>query len=301
MTCWKILSLPVAAILLWSCVAQKASTSPDTKKKLDTHYQLGITYIAEGKTPQAVKELMAAQALSPENADVEHALGLAYQQKALYDQAIFQYQKAITLDPKLTEARNNMGTAYLAKGNYTQAIAEFQMCLKDPSYGTPEKALYNMGFANLKLKNVDKAIEYYQKSLAAGPQSVNTLYYLARAYLEKKEYDKAIEQLTKVVSIDDAFKDAQYQLGLLYEEQKSHIKAVAAFTKALEIDSSNLEAQLHLGRCLVRLGQKKEGLKNLELVAKVDPQGALGKLAAEEIVKAKVEQKFKGIPKVSAR
>ena len=301
MTYWRILCLPVAAVLLWSCVPQKAATSPDVKKKLDTHYQMGITYIAEGKTPQAIKELMAAQALAPDNAAVEHALGLAYQQKGLYDQAIFQYQKAITLDPKLTEARNNMGTAYLAKGNYKQALAEFEMCLKDPAYGTPEKALYNMGFASLKMKKVDKAIEYYEKSLAMGPENVNTLYYLARAYLEKKENAKALAQLKKVVATDPKFHDAEYQLGLLYEEQKNYPLALGAFRRAVKVDSSNIDAQLHLGLCLVNLGEKDEGAKNLEIVARIDPQGATGKQAAEELAKVKTDHKFRGIPKVSVR
>jgi tetratricopeptide (TPR) repeat protein len=178
------------------------------------------------------------------------------------------------------------------------------MCLKDASYGTPEKALYNMGFANLKMKNVDKAIEYYEKSLAMGPENVNTLYYLARAYLEKKENAKALAQLKKVVAADPKFQDAEYQLGLLYEEQKNYPLALGAFRRAVKVDSSNIDAQLHLGLCLVNLGEKDEGAKNLEIVARIDPQGTAGKQAAEELAKVKTDHsdhKFRGIPKVSVR
>jgi type IV pilus biogenesis/stability protein PilW len=310
MTCRKMLVLLCTVSFVWSCVPLANTTSPEAQKTLDVHYQLGIKYLAEGKTPQAMKEFMTAQAISAKNSDVEHALGLAYQQKGLYDQAIFQYQKAITLDPKLTEARNNMGTAYLSKGMYKEAMAEFEECLNDTSYGTPDKAAYNLGFAYLKQDNLDKAIEYYQKAIQLNSENPNPFYYLGLCYQQKENFPTAIENYKKVVALDESFQDTYFRLGTLYEKQNNQAKAMAALKKAVELDSSNLTALLRLGIVMLRLGQTDEGLKSLELVAKGDESGALAKEATQEIDRVKAGSKFngskfngskfKGIPKVSA-
>ena len=120
MTCLKLLAFfPIIVIL--GCVPQKSSSPGKVQQTVEMHYQMGINFLNEDKTPQAIRELMAAQLLASKNADVEHALGLAYQKQKLYDQAVEQYKKALEIDPKLSEAKNNLGTAYLAKGSYDEA------------------------------------------------------------------------------------------------------------------------------------------------------------------------------------
>ena len=177
--------LLVAGLML-GCVPQQNTPLGKVDKTSQVHYQMGLNYLNEGKTPQALQELLTAQKLSPVNADVEHALGLAYQQKGLYEKAVEQYQKAMKLQPKLTEARNNLGTAYLALSKYDAAIVEFEQCLKDPTYTTPEKAAYNLGVAYFQKQDLDKAIEYYDKAVLLNPENPQTLYNLAFCHESKK-------------------------------------------------------------------------------------------------------------------
>ncbi|MBM3301392.1 MAG: tetratricopeptide repeat protein, partial [Deltaproteobacteria bacterium] len=131
-----IVGLIVAAGMIWGCVPQQTTSKESVEKESQAHYQVGVQYLSEGKSGQALQELTAAQALTPGNADIEHALGLAYQHKGLYDKAIEHYKKALELTPKLTEARNNLGTVHLAKGEYQEAIRLFEECVKDPLYST---------------------------------------------------------------------------------------------------------------------------------------------------------------------
>jgi type IV pilus assembly protein PilF len=176
----------IVLVTVLGCVPQGFTGSEEIRKTAEAHYQIGINYLGEGKTPQALKEFLAAQALSPKNADIEHALGLAYQQKGLTDQAIQQYNMALNLDPKLTEARNNLGTALLMKGQYDEAIAQFELCLKDNLYATPDKAAYNLGLAYYKKKDLDKSVQYYQKAVQLKGDNVNAMYNLAYILEEKR-------------------------------------------------------------------------------------------------------------------
>jgi type IV pilus biogenesis/stability protein PilW len=278
--------MSMVPLMLLGCVPYDFTGSDDGRKTSEVHYQVGINYLGEGKTPQAIKEFLSAQALSPKNPDIEHALGLAYQQKGLNDEAIEQYKKALYLDPKLTEARNNLGTVLLTKGLYDDAIAQFEFCMKDQSYTTPEKAAYNIGLAYYKKKEIDKSIEYYQKAVQLRADNVNAIYNLAYIFEEKKDFPRALEYYRKVVTMEPSFKEAHYRLGMLYEQQGELPKAMESFQKAVDIDQNYLVAHLRLGTILLKSGNPEKGLKSLELVAKGDPEGELGKRAVAELGRA---------------
>ncbi len=57
----------LVVLLLCGCIPQKGAQSEDVRKKMAYHYEAGLNYLNEGKTPQAVKELLAAQAIAAGN------------------------------------------------------------------------------------------------------------------------------------------------------------------------------------------------------------------------------------------
>lgn len=275
-------SLAMLALLVTgftSCVPQKTETPGKLQKTVELHYQLGINYLNEGKTPQALKELLAAQTLAPGNADVEHALGLAYQRKGMYNEAIEQYKKALTKEPKFTEAKNNLGTAFLAKGEPDEAIPKFEECLGDPNYSTPEKAAYNLGVAYNQKKDVDKAILNYERAALLKKDNINALFNLGFCHEEKKDLAKALENYKKAVEIDPSFKEALYRMGLIYQERKEYSPAYDMFRKVVEIDHEYMAAHLKLADLMLIEGSKTEGIKKLEFVIKSDPEGQIGQEA----------------------
>lgn|GEM_PF-486292 len=297
--CHLLTGLMVLAALL-GCVPQQGASSGKVAQTVQSHYRMGINYLNEGKSPQAIKELLTAQSLATNNADVEHALGLAFQQKGLYDKAVEQYQKALTIDPKLTEARNNMGTALLALGKYDEAIEQFEICMKDPAYTTPEKAAYNLGVAYFKKEDLDRAIEQYQKAIALSADNPNAMYNLAFCLEKRKNFAQALEYYKKALAADSSFKEAHYRMALIYEEQSNPTAAITKLNKVLELDPDHLPAQFRMGMIFLKQGSVEKALKRLETVARADPGSALGKEAIQEIAHIN-RDKFKGIPKQSLR
>jgi type IV pilus biogenesis/stability protein PilW len=260
-----------------------AGPSDTDKKTAEFQYQVGVNYLSEGKTSQAIKELLEAIRLSPGNADFEHALGLAYQQKGMYEKAIEQYRKALVLDSKLSEARNNWGTVLLATGKNDEAITTFEQCLKDKNYQTPEKAAYNIGVAYFNKKDLDKAMEYYRKAISLKEDNAVAMYNLAFCLEKKDDIPKAIEWLKKATTSDPTFKDAYYRLGMILSNQQNYQGALEALKKAVDLDPKDMMALVELAIVQLKLGNETEGDKNLETVMRTDPDGEAAKKARQQL------------------
>ncbi|MBI5586651.1 MAG: tetratricopeptide repeat protein, partial [Deltaproteobacteria bacterium] len=96
-------------------------TSPDVKEDALSRMRLGDSLLQEGKATQALKELLRAVELDPENPTIRNLLGIAYLEKGLLPQASEAFKKALELDPKYVEVHNNLGTAYLRSGQIQEA------------------------------------------------------------------------------------------------------------------------------------------------------------------------------------
>ena len=71
-----------------------ATNMADAKKRAVAKEQFGNSLLREGKYQEALKELMEAAELDPENAGVQNAIGYAYRGLGQYRKAIDHYKKA---------------------------------------------------------------------------------------------------------------------------------------------------------------------------------------------------------------
>ena len=100
-----------AAFLFAGC----ATTEKD-RQKAALHTRLGYQHLQQGDPTAALRELLEAQKLNPEDANVHYALGWAYSAKGLFPQALESYREALKIDPKFTDAHNAIGAIYLETG-----------------------------------------------------------------------------------------------------------------------------------------------------------------------------------------
>ncbi len=293
-----ILCIAVALFASHGCIPKSGQNSEQTKKEVEIRYKAGVRYLLEGKPAQAVQELLAAQAKSPDNADIEHALGLAYLRQDLTDRAMHQFQRALELNPNLTEARNNLGTVYLSKQKYTEAIEQFEKCMNDSGYTTPDKAAYNLGIAYSHKGEPDKAIQYFEQATRFRTNNIPALFNLGLMYDEKKDYVKALRYYRDALDLDPRLVEAHFRIGLILAKQRKFTKAAAKLRRALDIDAECLQCHLELGKVLLAQGKFQEARKHLDLIARSDPEGELGQEAREALKNIK-DDPFKGIPPVS--
>jgi tetratricopeptide (TPR) repeat protein len=124
-----------------------------------------------------------------------------------------QHQKSVSNDSTAI-GFYNLGLAEVRKENYQKAIDYFRQALDiDAEYAF---AWDNLGLCYRKLENYDLAIQAYQKSLAIDPNGLMPLQNIAVAYQYKKEYKKAIAAYEALALVDKDNPEVYYGIGQVY-------------------------------------------------------------------------------------
>ena len=147
-------------------------------------------------------------------------LGLIHHSKGS-DQALDYYNSALAIYPNSIEAIRNKGIYYHDFENYYEAFRCFkQMAVLD---STNEEAYFNMGNTYVgryrdampeysRDTTVQKAMDYFEKSIEINPDYIQALQNLARGYEMKQEFVKARELYNRILVIEPGYEGAIYSL-----------------------------------------------------------------------------------------
>jgi len=113
-------------LLLIFTVACASTQDPQRKKKAEAARNLGEAYLREQNFNMALKELLKAESLNPNDPYLQNSIGLAYYGKHKHDKAIRHYKKALDLKSDYAPAMNNMGNSYMAQKRWESAIEYFE-------------------------------------------------------------------------------------------------------------------------------------------------------------------------------
>lgn len=201
---------------------------------------LGNLYkTARNDIPRAVSAYeRAVQGLKKDKVVWEN-LGMAYYRNNQIDLALKALVTASTLDPNDAEIRFNLGTVRRKKGDIAGAITDLEAAVKL----RPDDAQFanNLGVAYRHAKRYDDAIKVFQKAIALAPDTASFHFDLAVVYrrLTVKNPDlipQAIAEYEKATSLDPGDPDGWWDLGHMYKEDHQNDKAIAAFNKYLELN-----------------------------------------------------------------
>lgn len=102
--------------------------------------------------------------------------------------AVIHYQKALALDSTNFKAHYNLGNTYLRQGKAQDALREYEKSAQcSPSRLVASGIYHNIGVINQTVKDYDKAIDAYKKSLRAYPLDNRTRYNLALCQHQRKK------------------------------------------------------------------------------------------------------------------
>ena len=129
----------------------------------DAYMMLGMIYASEADS-LAVDYYKTASRIKPDEIQPHYNLGMFYQEYEFVDEAIKEYQHILRyLDKSYPYAHFNQGYIYLIyKKDFEKGILCFDSALASkPDY---VEAVYNKGLCYEKLKNYDKAREFYMQA-----------------------------------------------------------------------------------------------------------------------------------------
>jgi len=166
-------------------------------------------------------------------------LGMAYFRNNQTDQALKALITASSLDPNDAEIHGNLGTVRRQKGDVAGAITDLELAVKLK----PDDAQFanNLGVAYRFAKRDDDAVKAFQKAIAIAPNDAGFHFNLAVAYRRQTEKNpemipQAITEYEKATSLDPGNAEGWFDLGFMYKQDHQTDKAVAAFNKYLELN-----------------------------------------------------------------
>lgn len=90
--------------------------------KADDHYNLGLAFIAAGRSKEAVGHLETTITMDPLHMDGHMAMGLLMAEQGDMEKATYHFSTTLKISPSNAQAQKYMGMAKLRQGNFEQAV-----------------------------------------------------------------------------------------------------------------------------------------------------------------------------------
>jgi len=220
-----------------SACAACASLGPSDPETAELHLRVGTALLQNGSYPQALAELLKAEAADPSNAVVQNNLALTYFARERFEQAEQHLQKALKLKPNYTDAKTNLGRLYVEMKKYSEAEALLRDAAQDLTYTSPEKVYLNLGLSSFRQKKFADARKSLLKSIEFQRNGClnQTLY--GRTLFEQKDFSGAAATLDRAVGYCNGgpADEPQYYAGLAYYELGNQRKAETRLEEILKI------------------------------------------------------------------
>ncbi|MHB8907616.1 MAG: tetratricopeptide repeat protein [Syntrophales bacterium] len=225
-------------LLLLLLIGLAACSNKARIQEAGNRINIGTAYLGSGQYNSAMKELLEAERLTPDDPKVHYLLGISYHGKGLDEKAIEQFRRAIDLDPDNSSAHNYLGAIYLDQGRLDEAIASFNRALANIAYDTPANTLYNLGRAYFAKGRYDTALKQYREAASREPETILMPLIekeMGRCWLEKGDTEEAIRHFLKSIELAPSLAETHYWLGLSYRKQNQSDEAAAAFRTAVKL------------------------------------------------------------------
>ena len=245
----------------------------DNPKTADDFFLKAYVSEIDKEPDMAIKHYSKAIELKADYAKAYYYTGFIYIGKKDSDRAIEYFKKFLNLKP---DYPNNVETCiaiailYFYKYDYKNADEYLEKIIEY----SPDKADANYEVGGIyyeKMKNNDKAIEFYKKAIELKPDFAAAYPSLGIIYREKQEYDKAIEYFEKALQLKPNSKTAYIAfngIGITYFYKQDYDKAIEYYEKAIKLKTGDNDESLYFNIGLT-YAIKQDTDKAIEYLAKV--------------------------------
>ncbi|PWE70099.1 hypothetical protein B1R38_27895 [Bacillus cereus] len=216
-------------------------------QRADLHNKLG-------NIKNAIDDYSKAIKLNPFAEGMYFSRALLYEKSGKLKEASQDYQRAIDLNPKHTESILNYGVLLMNQQKLKEALDLFNKLLS-LNIENKHEVYNNIGLIYLELKDYEKSIEKFNKSLLIKPDYSTSYANKAIVYFELKQMKESLYCLNKAINYENNNEEYIFNRAFLLNEIKEFDKCINDLNKLLNINPLNEEAKN-------LLQQVKTSLKN---------------------------------------
>lgn len=201
-------------------------------------------------------------------------LGNYYTYTKQYDKAKEAYELILKSYPNDPKILNNLGIVYTFEKDWNSALKLLQRAkenaeLTDEKYTDPH---VNLGYVLSETGRPSEAIEILQKVYEKEKDDYVVLLNLGVAYTKLKDADRAHEYYSLAEKVAPHDPLVLVNIALLYQSEKDYRKAVEYCEKVLRLDANHVEALATKGSSLTELSMFIPGLYYLNRAIKINPK-----------------------------
>ena len=227
-------------ILLLSWLTVGLTGCGTTKKSRDEariHMQMGTTFLTQANYPAAMRELLDAERLDPNNAAIQNNLGITFFMRERLVDAEKHLRRALEIDPKFTDAKTNLGRVLIDAGKLDIAIKLLEEATQDLTYENAEKAYLNLGIALFKKGQYESAKKNFESALKVNRTNCMTQSYFGRTLFELKNFIESSRVLDQAIVLCKpmGFDEPHFYSGMSYLKLGVLGKAVARFEEVIKL------------------------------------------------------------------
>ena len=232
------------------------------------HFNLGLTYDALDRFPEAIAAYRLALEIDPDDVEVLNALGHDSNRAGNFDEAIGYFERVEALEASFEPCYCNRIISYCEKGDHEKAEEMFFLARQ-----YKEKCplcLYNIGSSLFARGLFDRALWCWQQVLMGDPDHAQVHARIADAHWAKGQLAEARTHFIEELRSNPGDLDVMLDLGELLVEMGEMRPAGEKFRQVLELAPEECTALFHLGQLALMDGDLVESLDLFRRVLRID-------------------------------
>lgn len=242
---------------------------------------LAKLYNAQAKPDLSIPEAQAYLSAQPGSAEGLEVLGLGYALKKMYPEAEKHLKESLQSEPARTSAMLQLAKVYLATNREQEGIGLLETIVqKDPKN---TKAYYLAATYESYRGNSEKALEYYQKIVAAAPDDANAAFRIGMMHLGRGEVDKAERIADGLIGKDTKRPEGHQLKGIVLYTKKNYEQAITELQSVVKT-RQNAGAYFYLGLSHYNRNELEIALSQFRKVLDLNPNHLQARLMSATVL-----------------
>ena len=190
-------------------------------------------------------------------------------------EAIADYDKAIELKPNYVQAYENRSKAFNALGNYEKATADRQRAEHLKWSNENADKVIDKALALDKRGDFKGALKLLNEAVKLYPDNQFVLVNRGNIYNDRlRDYEKAIDDYNKTIELNPKFSWPYLNRAIAYGRLKRWEEAIVDYGRAIELDANYADAYNGRAWSYCQIGKFEEALLDANKALKLKPNEA---------------------------